>query len=234
MKECLQKLITSGMLALIMMTSAVGVLTVPSVARAAEGATLVDVPRFSEWLLKALQKIGENALLASITTALINTVTYAADRLAYDAAVFIASGGDGDDPLFENRSIGDYFSDYGASVAADALGQIDDSGILGNFSLCEPDPTLTLAFKIGIQAAFSRPKPACEFKEISENWEGFYAKIISTSESPFAKNSLILTKLADAYNPKENDFSVGILLYSDVLTRAQQEAALAAQRKLFG
>ncbi len=236
MKALLRKLMATGMLAVVFATSTVGVLLIPKSAYAnAPVAVTGDAPRFAEWLLKALQYIGENALLASITTALINTVTYAADRLAYDAAVFIASGGDGDDPLFENRTVGEYFADYGASVAADALGQIDDSGILGNFSLCEPRvPEVTLAFKFGLQAAFQRPKPACDAQEVQENWTGFYTEIVSSNYSPFEKNSKILTSLADMYNPKENDFSVGIMLYSDVLTKAQQDAALAAQRKLFG
>jgi hypothetical protein len=236
MKEIFRKSIASGMLAVMFVTSAVGLLVIPKNALAtAPVAVTASAPDAAKWLLDALKVIGENALLASITTALINTVTYAADRLAYDAAVFIASGGDGDDPLFENRTVGEYFSDYGASVAADALGQIDDSGILGNFSLCEPTlPEVTLAFKFGLQGAFQRPEPACDYKEVGENWTGFYTNIISSNYSPFEKNSQILTALADAYNPKENDFSVGIMLYTDVLSQAQQDASLSAQRQLFG
>ncbi len=239
MKEISRKFIPSGMLALVVVSSAIGALLIPGSAAAFVPVqpviTTFDEPRKTEWLLNALQVIGENALLASITTALINTVTYAADRLAYDAAVFIADGGDADDPLFENRTIGEYFADYGASVAADALGQIDESGILGNFSLCEPVlPEITLAFKFGVKSAFERPEPACNFSEIQENWKGFRAEIRAANLTPNAENSLILTSLADAYNPKENDFSVGILLYTDVLNKAQQDAFLAAQRKLFG
>lgn len=219
----------------IMTTGILGIVTFPSRVHAAPVEVVADAPAYTKWLLDALKKVGENALLASITTALINTVTYAADRLAYDAAVFIASGGDGDSPLFENRTIGEYFADYGASVAADALGQIDESGILGNFSLCEPRlPEVTLAFKFGLQSAFQRPEPTCEFSEVQENWGAFRAEIQSASLTPNEENSLILTTLADAYNPKSNDFSVGILLYTDVLNKAQQDASLAAQRKLFG
>lgn len=175
-----------------------------------------------------------SSFLASIVGAAINTMTYAADRLAYDAAVFVASGGDGDDPLFDNRSVGEYFYDYGLSVAADALGQIDEAGLFGNFSLCDPDGTVTLAFKLGVKAAFQRPEPSCDIKDVTENWDGFLAKVSSTLDSPFEKNSMILTELADIYNPKSNDFSVGILLTSSIMTKAQQDAALAAQRKLFG
>ncbi len=188
----------------------------------------------AKWLVDALKAIGESALLASISTALINTTTYAADRLAYDAAVFVASGGNGEDPLFENRSVGDYFSDYGASVAGEALGAIDDTGILGNFSLCEPNASgVTLAFKFGIQAAFTRPEPSCDFNAVKENWNGFLSDVESMGEDPFGKNSLITTKLSGAFNPGENDFSVGIQLYSDVLNKAQTDAANSTLRTMF-
>lgn len=229
-----RKGIARGMLALVMFTSAVGIFAAPQRVYAVPSEIVVDAPRFSEWILSALKTIGEKALLTSIFTALVNTVTYATDRLAYDAAVFIASGGDGDDPLFENRSVGEYFADYGASVAGEAIGALDNEGILGNFKLCNPDFSVTLAFKFGIQGAFQRPEPICKISEIRDNWSGFLADIETTITSPTEKNSMILTQLADMYNPKENDFSVGILLYTDILTAAQQEAVLATQRELFG
>lgn len=222
--------------------SGLGSFFVPASAQAFLGigdvvtnSTNLDAPRLGEWILTAAKNLGIEALTASISTALINTSTYAADRLAYDAAVFISSGGDGGDPLFENRTVGEYFADYGASVAGEALGELDDTGILGNFSLCQPtDSTVTLAFKFGLQGVFQRPKPKCNFNEVKDNWSGFLSNIATTGGSPFEKNSQVLTVLADAYNPKENDFSVGINLYSDVLTKAQTDAALAAQREMFG
>ncbi len=197
-------------------------------------STDADAPRITEWILSALKYLGQTALVASVSTALINTVTYATDRLAYDAAVFIASGGNGGDPLFDNRSAEEYFSDYGASVAGEALGAIDDTGILGNFSLCEPNASgVTLAFKFGIQSAFHRPKPACEWNAVQDNWGGFLSDVASMATDPFGKNSLVITKLAEAYNPKSNDLSVGIQLYSDVLNKAQTDAANSTLREMF-
>ncbi|MFA6017994.1 MAG: hypothetical protein WCT28_01390 [Patescibacteria group bacterium] len=229
-----RKGIVRGMLALVMSISVVGIFAAPQRVYAVPSEVIVDAPRFAEWSLSALKTIGENALLASIFTALVNTVTFGVDRLAYDAAVFIASGGDGEDPLFENRTAMEYLRDYGASVAGAAIDAIDNEGILGNFKLCNPDFSVTLAFKFGIQGAFDRPEPECNISEIRDNWAGFLADIETTLASPTEKNSMILTQLADMYNPKENDFSVGILLYTDVLTKAQQDAVLATQRELFG
>ncbi|MEK9155163.1 MAG: hypothetical protein AAB839_00775, partial [Patescibacteria group bacterium] len=239
MTDRLRKIFASMLLTLVLFASSAGLLLYPKTAHAILGAgdtsaTILDWPRIQEWIIKTLKDIGESALVVSITTALINTMTYAADRLAYDAAVFIASGGDGEDPMFENRTIGEYFADYGASVAGEALGAMDEEKILGNFSLCQPSADVTLAFKFGLKGVFSRPKPSCDFNEVKENWGGFLTDIATTAKSPFDKNSLIVAKLADAYNPKSNDFSVGIMLYSDVLNKAQTDAALNAQRQLFG
>lgn len=229
-----RKIIASGMVLTVLAVASVGIFAKPKQALAnAPVAVTVDAPRTaSEIIASVLKGLGQ-VLLGSITTALINTVTYATDRLAYDAAVFVASGGNADDPLFENRTVGEYFADYGASVAGEAIGAIDATGVLGNFNLCEPDASLTLAFKFGLQSSLKRPKPRCEWSEVKENWGGFLSDVASTAASPFEKSSLITAKLAESYNPSSSDMSVGILMYTDVLNKAQQDAFLASQRQLF-
>ncbi|MEK7633100.1 MAG: hypothetical protein AAB473_04935 [Patescibacteria group bacterium] len=236
MKDRLRKFGATALLMLAVFTFSSAAILAPKTAYAViPVSTDADAPRITEWILSALKYLGQTALVASVSTALINTVTYATDRLAYDAAVYIAAGGNGDDPLFDNRTAGDYFADYGASVAGEALGAIDDTGILGNFSLCEPNASgVTLAFKFGIQGVFDRPKPACEWSAVKDNWGGFISDVSTMASDPFGKNSLITTKLADMYNPKSNDLSVGIQLYSDVLNKAQTDAANSTLREMFG
>lgn len=229
-----RKIIASGIVLAVLAVASVGIFAAPKQALAdVPVVTTADAPRTtSEIIASVLKGLGQ-VLLGSITTALINTVTYASDRLAYDAAVFVASGGNGGDPQFENRTVGEYFADYGASVAGEAIGEIDATGVLGNFNLCEPNASVTLAFKFGLQSAFKRPEPACKWSEVKENWGGFLSDVASTASSPFEKSSLITAKLADSYNPSSSDMSVGILMYTDVLNKAQQDAFLASQRELF-
>lgn len=197
-------------------------------------AVVADAPATVRDRLAKIAEVAGRAILASLSTAFINTITYATDRLAYDAAVYISSGGNADDPLFENRTAAEYFRDYGASVAGEALSAIDDTHILGNFSLCQPSSAVELAFKLGIQSAFKRPTPGCEWNAIKENWGGFLSQVAETGKDPFGKNSLITTKLADMYNPKSNDFSIGIQLYSDILNKAQTDAVNETLRTMFG
>lgn len=227
-----KKVSASFLLTLAFFSASAGALFYPKTAHAIPTEEVSSAPSLMEWIKTGIKEIKTGAVVAGIATSLINTMTYAADRLAYDAAVFVAAGGNAEDPLFENRSVGEYFADYGASVAGEAIGSLDEQGILGNFSLCQPDASITLAFKFGIKSAFDRPKPSCEFKEVKENWGGFLAQVAATAESPFEKNSMIITKLVDMYNPQSNDFSVGIILYTDVLNKAQSESSMNAQRLL--
>ncbi|MCR4312379.1 MAG: carbohydrate binding domain-containing protein, partial [Candidatus Uhrbacteria bacterium] len=206
---------------------------VPSVAYAqTQSTTVVDGPRVLQWIGQLWDKYLKDALIQGAATVLINTMTYAADRLAYDAAVYISSGGDGEDPLFDNSSVGEYFSNYGASVAGEAIGQIDDTGLLGNFKLCDPSASITIAFKFGLQSAFDREEPECDIKQMGANWEGFLADVSSTLSSGEKRTSLVLSQLSDMYNPQTNDFSAGIQLTSSVLSQAQQQRFLEAQKHL--
>ncbi len=207
---------------------------VPQVARAeAPVATIIDLPRIAEWIGKVWDDYVKDALIQGAATILINTMTYAADRIAYDAAVYISSGGAGEDPLFDNSTVGAYMANYGASVAGEALSQIDESGLLGNFKICDPTgANVTIAFKFGLKSAFDRQDPGCDIKEVAANWEGFIADISSTFEGGDKKTAAILTQLSDMYNPQTNDFSAGIQLYTNVLSQAQQKSFLEAQKHL--
>lgn len=185
--------------------------------------------------VKTVKDVLWHALLGALATALMNVTTYAADKVAYDAAVFISSGGNGGDPLFDNRSIKKYTSDFLAGVAGEALGSIDEAGLLGSFKLCDPDATVTLAFKLGVKSLYDPPEPKCDFSDIKKNWTGFLAKVQTTATTPFAANGVILTSLADVFSSEGgNDISTGIQLTSSILAKSQIEAGLAAQKNISG
>ncbi len=197
-------------------------------------ATIIADPimRMDKYL-DNLRRLADKARRAAIYMAIVNVLSYALDKLAYDAAVFVASGGDADGTLFDNRPIVEYFVDFGASVAGEALGQIDEFGLLGAFSLCNPDASFELALKLGIKGVFEPPTPKCDWNAIKDNWTGFVSNIEAFAASPFEKNSLIIASLADMYNPANNELSIGIAVTSSILTKAQNDALLAAQKNIF-
>lgn len=185
-----------------------------------------------------VKKSTEMSLTGVIFTAIVNLLTFAANRLAYDAAVMLASGGPDDQPLIEYRSAEAFFADYASAVAGEAVGlvseNLDEAGlVLSNFNLCTPsNPKVTLALKMGIRSSFRRPEPLCEFTDIKKNWAGYIAQVASDSQDGVFKSEMILTQLKDSFDPQTQEFSVGIQLYSDVLGKALQDADIAKNKLL--
>src|SRR3989338_8010759 len=69
--------------------------------------------------------------------AVINGLNYFAQKIAYDTAVFIASGGKGEGTLFESKNIGTALADTALGAAGEALGSLSEFGFAG-FNLCDP------------------------------------------------------------------------------------------------
>ena len=103
------------MLTLFSLTSILGFFAVAEPARAQlEVGVLADVPRTVDTVLsKVLQglKIG-------VLNVASGAVSYALQKIAYDSAVWIASGGKGQGALVFSKGFGSYLSDVGN----DALG----------------------------------------------------------------------------------------------------------------
>lgn len=227
-----RRLYAGGLLSLVF---AMHLFVLPAVARA-QTTTVEDIPRKTEFAINEARGAVKVSLIGSMFSGLVNLLTFAANRLAYDAAVMLASGGNADEPLIEYRSPGDYFTDYGAAVAGEAVGLLSEElavagGLLSNFNLCSPStPEVLLSFQLGIRAAFERPEPSCDFNQIKDNWSGFIAEISSDVEGGIFRNELILSELVDAFDPQTNELSVGISLYTDIIGKSRLEAAIAKDK----
>lgn len=217
------------------------VLAVPELTNAQDAPAIIasDIARDqANRAVDTAAKATEIGVVGTIFTSIVNLLTFAANRLAYDAAVMLASGGADEQPLIEYRSADTYFADYTSAVAGQAVGLINENletagGVFSNFNLCAPtNPEITIAFKLGIRSVFQRPEPLCEFSEIKDNWDGFIAEVASDAEDGIFKNELILTQLKDAFDPQTQEFSVGIQLYSDILGKSQMNAELMTQKLL--
>ncbi|MEK7183885.1 MAG: hypothetical protein AAB776_04615, partial [Patescibacteria group bacterium] len=199
-------------------------------------------PAFEAWAgVTETGKKVKATLAASLLTYLVNLMTFAADRLAYDAAVMVASGGPAESPLFDGSPIEQYFKEYGAAVAGESIGLLQEDletsgGALGaifsGFDLCQPRADITIALSLGIKGVFDRPTPKCDFKSIQNNWRGFVADIADEGTGANNKNQMILAQVVDAFDPQTNEFAVGIELQSSILNKAQQDAFLKASVKI--
>ncbi len=201
-----------------------------------QSTTWLDFPRIAEWLKDFADEKVKASLKASIATMLINLITFAADRAAYDAAVRISSGGEAEEPLYDGTPTVQYFKEVGAAIAGEAIGLLNEEiqgagGILSNFNLCAPSsPYVLLQFKLGIKAAIDRPEPKCDFNKMfgpEGTWKSFVASL-SDYKAPF-KNQAVLSELANIYDPQTNEFSAGLQLYSDVFGTVNKDASVFAR-----
>lgn len=175
--------------------------------------------------------------LWGLTIALLETMQYFADQVAYNAAVWIASGAPGGEPLVEQRPVGDYFLYAGSLFANEViveLAKADERFVpLQGFGVCTP-PNLP-ALQVGIKSAFQPGDlDICGVEELRENWSGFIGGISKTITNKEERNRVMLNTLKDSFNPNVNAFSVSFGLYTDTLLGAQKEAELNFLKLMVG
>src|SRR3989339_112761 len=156
-------------------------------------------------------KIVSPAFRIALIQALLNLSQFVANRLAYEAAVYIASGGPGEDSMFYQREPVDAWKDFGLDIAGEAVGSISElsSKDLGiEFNLCQPsNPSLQLALAIGIKQKYKPAEPKCDILEVGKNWTKIYTNFIQTLEDPDALQKAVLTKFAETLKPGKNELS---------------------------
>ena len=118
-----------------------------------------------------------------ITTVALSTIVNASSffmrRLAYDAAVYVASGGKGQGSLIFDKPIGEYLLD----VAGDTLGEaVASLGEGFGVDLCAPpNVNLQVSLKVSLSkiyntddlrvgGKFQGPQPSCSFNSLKNNW----------------------------------------------------------------
>jgi len=134
-----------------------------------------------DWLLYGQQKelyvtdkakeTVDQGLLASGMAALINSFSFFMDKIAYDTATYVASGGKGQGAL----AFKDGFGSYLETTALDAVGDF-----IENFSedalgvnLCQiPDFNVAISLTIGFQSIYGLggPKSDCSWQDFRNNW----------------------------------------------------------------
>lgn len=147
------------------------------VPQKAQAQFVVSVPNLEsmsirEWIMDALMGLLKGVLFQG----LMNALQYFLQKLAYDAAVWIASGGKGQGTLFEYKSYGDYFTDIAFDTAGEFLGSLSEDWPIDicapTFDVSELLPEITMNIQLGI-ADTQEPRPRCRWNELMENWDQF-------------------------------------------------------------
>jgi hypothetical protein len=131
---------------------------------------------------KGASELLRISLTNTAAVAVLNGLNYFAQKIAYDTAVYVASGGKGQVPLIFDQP-GEYFKNVGADAAGEVLGTLTkDPATFGKYgvNLCAPTtPRIALNLKLGFLASLPSfgvghaPTPKCTWDSISTNWDTF-------------------------------------------------------------
>lgn len=163
----------------------------------------------------SLETVGEKIVAPSFRIALIqallNLSQFVLNRLAYEAAVAIASGGPGETSLFYEKTPSEAFKTLGLDVAGEAVGLLSDlsSDELGvQFNLCAPSsPAVNLALAIGIKQTYQPTEPKCDILEVGKNWDSLIQNARQTITDQGQRQDAILSKFAESLQPGKNELS---------------------------
>lgn len=166
------------------------------------------------------EKMWENAKKAwekAWSQALNVAVRNALNKIAYDTATWIGSGGKGQQPLFIKEGWGTYLTNIADQAAGDFIEKFAEGG---KFNLCQPDLNVRVRIGLGLVQQ-QRPKaPACTFKKMLANWDNEL------------KNKDFLKNFQDMFSPTSNDLGIALSLFSmqqEVIGKKSKEAELYRQ-----
>ncbi|HLC70053.1 MAG TPA: hypothetical protein VJH75_03340 [Patescibacteria group bacterium] len=140
----------------------------------------------------------------AIIQAAINALSSAMKKMAYDSAVWLASGGKGQSPFAHTSSFGDYME----QVADDAGGRfIEDLGNGLHLNLCNiPDVRADLALRIGLKQRYNPDtaiKAECKFSEFIENWSSG-----DNWASQYGSEEALLKRFNASIRMEDTDFGI--------------------------
>ncbi len=145
----------------------------PVFAQAAVTDPWAYAQRWQLFQADQLSKTVDQGLLATGMAALVNSFSFALDKIAYDTATYVASGGKGQGALAFRQGFGQYLE----TTALDAVGNF-----IENFSedalgvnLCKiPDLNVVLNLTIGFRSIYldgkGGPQSDCSWQELRNNW----------------------------------------------------------------
>ncbi|RLC37255.1 hypothetical protein DRH27_04065, partial [Candidatus Falkowbacteria bacterium] len=166
------------------------------------GSTPVWYQSIKDYAKRAWKEISENFELLRKrlgSQTMHKTISNSLNKVAYDTATWLGSGGKGQKPLFITEGWGEYLS----NVADEAVGEyIERVGREGGFNLCKPGPGVNVKIGLGL-IQYQRPKaPACTFSEMTDNW------------SEELKKGDFLNRFQDMFNPKSSDIGRSLITWS--------------------
>jgi hypothetical protein len=188
---------------------------------------VVETPSLTGWEFAkdVLRKIG-STVTQSFTITLLNAVHSFTVKLAKDVAVYVASGGGGQKPLFDGKSFGAYMADTGKETLTRSIVDFSDK-TLGKygFNVCAPNVGLIAKLKIGALGQFNDnlPPPRCDWKQLTDNWSQFGGRISSGE---------VLKNFGLAFEPGQSELGFALEFNNKLLAQKEGQFMIALNERV--
>lgn len=174
-----------------------------------DNACLQIDSQWKEYAAKVAAEAKKAARQEALATTFKNSLNLFARTIAHDSAVWVASGGKGQKPLFITEGWGPYLKNVGDSALGDF---IDGIGQTFGMDLCQPNFQVKLAIKAGLDYTQQR-QVRCSFSKIMTNWQSAI------------NNANFAFEYKESLRPGENDVSFQLIM-------ADQRNQYIADKKL--
>ena len=232
MRRVIKHRLLSMILAVVLIAN-IGLMTMPKPAYAQWATLSPDIIGYEagvdikEEVLKAIKQ----ALVAALTTQLLNLVAYMANNFAYESALWVVTGGSAGNPLYNSLPTREYMQ----NVATDTVATIYEGlvstniqgGVLPDFGVyVSDDPKVLQAMRLGLRSTVQPSVPESDYAEVTKNFEGYLATItLDESKTTEEKTAQILSIVSEGFDPRVSEIGAG----AQVLFETQIQAADAAQ-----
>ncbi|MBT4857174.1 hypothetical protein HON52_03220 [Candidatus Uhrbacteria bacterium] len=183
-----------------------------------------------------VKAVIKQALIAALTAALLNLLSYMANKFAYESALWVGTGGNAGAPLYNSLPTQDYMDNLAAGVVAELVNgivpdNITSGGILPDFGVyLTDDEDILQAMRLGLRSTQQSAVPESDFPEVSKNFEGYLATLSLDSEiTAEEKTVAILSVISEGFDPSVSEIGAGLEILMTSTEQAAEEATVGAE-----
>jgi len=159
-------------LRILFLSLALSIFLVPTISYAQVPADTIGGPTAIIRKVTDFIEKTKDTMLMKVGSKILNTaVSKALNKIAYDTATWIGSGGEGQKPLFVTKGFGAYMKDIGDNAIGDA---IETFAAGTGYNFCSPDLNLKLKIGLGLPGLTEQVRPsdsACKLSDAINNWK---------------------------------------------------------------
>jgi len=226
--KCFKKITYSAVAVLLTLSFGASIAT-PVYANLPVVDITAQTDRVATEVIDKVKEVAKKSLVSALSAEMVNLLSMMAGQLASNTAIWVASGGNAESPLFNSLPPADYFKYAGAAVLSDIYNEVVienfEDGLFPSLNIYLPtDPDVLQAVRLGIKSITIAPEISFEYPSIKNNWSSYLASVSSTNLEPEEKTAQILSIMAESFDPDVNELSAITQLQLHTVTTVYSEA----------